>query len=78
MCYSISTSLWSLHDDTGDVLRQELEFWTVSCGNTSLRYALYGHGVKQEFTFTPEDGVINMGKAKLEKTAKKQIVVSVT
>ena len=54
---------------------QELEFWNVTAGNSSLRYTLYGRGVKPEFTVVPEDGVLNMGKAKLGKTTKKQIMV---
>ena len=53
-----------------------MEFWSVSAGNSNLRYSLYGRGVKPEFTVSPEDGVLNMGKAKLGKTTKKQILVS--
>ncbi|XP_043238341.1 cilia- and flagella-associated protein 74-like [Amphibalanus amphitrite] len=61
---------------TPERLSQELEFWNITGGNTNLRYALYGRGVKQEFSFTPEDGIINMGKAKLGKASKKQITVT--
>ncbi|XP_037086659.1 cilia- and flagella-associated protein 74-like [Pollicipes pollicipes] len=56
-------------------LNQELEFWSLHGGNTTLRYGLSGRGVKAEFSFVPEDGVLTLGKAKLGGSVKKQIVV---